>query len=486
MVGAIRIVGAVAMLSLVGCRPSSAPDESRTRLIVGTSGEVTAPSPSVKGGLGATVLDLVFRPLLRGIDGSSAVAELAQSFSWSADGAELRLQLRAGVRFSDGSPVTADDVVDTLSRAKADGAWGTEELLVVGAVGPQAVSVRPSRPFLIPGVLATVGPARRGSSPPVGAGPYLVTNVDPNRLTLSSNPSFDGRPPAVGTIEFRRSASPSDEWSSLLAGKVDLITFVPWNKFDQLSSVPSIRTQSTLSSVLAEFLFISPPPPFDQATARHALALAIDRAELVRTALHGQGLEASGVVWPRSDSYDAQLEPYQNDPAQARRLLESIGCTTDAHGGLHFGGAPLRIEVDYSDAVPGFEALALLIQRQLSGVGIDVRYHLLSNLEMRARILGRGPAILMRPRHATSDLLSDDELRRLPTLPRGDLSTVEAVAEASRLAQRRLRDEAPAIYLVWLNRLDVIDRRFCGLPSLPDGPEGRLDLVHACAPGEDR
>ena len=85
---------------------------------------------------------------------------------------------------------------------------------------------------------------------------------------------------------------------------------------------------------------------------------------------------------------------------------------------------------------------------------------------------GKDSNVVLRIRHEPADLASDDDARDLqkPVEP-GDL-------------QRRMRDEAPSIYLFWLKRLDVIDRHFCGLPRRPESPEPALDAIHRCAPGE--
>jgi len=396
------------------------------------------------------------------------------------------VRLRRGLHFTDGSEVGAGDVTETLRRAKEHAVWGASELAEVVTVDEQTVALRPSRPFLWPALADVTGVARRGTDPPVGGGPYVVAAQDADHLRLERNPRFDGPAAALPAIEFRRFDSASDEWSGLLSGKVDLITYVPWNKFEQLSQIPSVRVHTTLSNLVVELTLRAPPPPFDRPEVRRALALLIDRDELVRTALRGQGVPARGVVWPGSPDFDGGLLPYEHAPEEAQRALLAAGCVRGDGGGLSWKGQPLRIDAVYWEGGPGLEMIALVLSRQLAQAGIQARFRGLGHREYRDRLQGAGSAAILGFRHAASDVLSDRETGLLgAAAPASELSSRTAVDQVVRLTQRRLRDEAPSIYLVWLNRLDVIDRRFCGLPGLADGPEGRLDAVHASAPGEE-
>ena len=128
---------------------------------------------------------------------------------------------------------------------------------------------------------------------------------------------FDGTPPPIPVIEFHPFHNASDQWSHLLAQHVDAITFVPWNKFSLLKQIPSVRPVISLSKVVTEIRLRDLPPPFDQPTARRAIALAIDRNEIVGTAFRGQASPAVGPVWPQSAEFNHDLEPYAHSPDEA-------------------------------------------------------------------------------------------------------------------------------------------------------------------------
>src|SRR5439155_22111807 len=119
------------------------------------------------------------------------------------------------------------------------------------------------------------------------------------------------------------------------------------------------------------------------------------------------------------------------------------------------------------------------VQRQMAdfGVRLDLEGH--TTAEVVAFLFGKTPiTALLAIRHASADVRHDRDVARLPMD-----EAVPAHLDV-RTLQKRLRDEAPSIYLYWPDRLEVIDRRFCGLPKLPFGPETQLNLVHPCAEGE--
>jgi hypothetical protein len=286
---------------------------------------------------------------------------------------------------------------------------------------------------------------------------------------------YAGTPPGVERIEFQRYEQAAEEWARLLAHEVDLITFVPWTKEGWIRRIPSVRPVASLSKSLAEIQFVRPAAPFDNPRVRYALALAIDRAAIVQATFGGHASSAIGVVWPNDPGFEKDLPPYAYTPDEARRILVDAGATAASDGTLEWKGQPLAFHLDYLAGFSELEESALFLQKQLGDIGVVVELGARTIPEMEQQLVGgNAPATLLLFRHATSDLLSDREVRGLPPATPGS-----PVSD-----QRRLREQPPSIYLFWPERLDVIDKRFCGLPRLPDGPEPALDRVHLCARGE--
>lgn len=435
--------------------------------------DFTPISPLTPGGLGATAQELVYRGLFRVSAGEVPQADLAQSWQFSPDGKSLTVWLRDGLRFSDGTPLTAHDVVETLQAAKRAGTWGMDELIDLRALDRQTVLTTPATPFRVPGGLAT-GVMKRGREP-LGSGPFVVAEADSQHVSLRANLFYE-KAPGVPVIEFHRFDQASEQWSNLLGRKVDLITFVPWNKYELLQAIPSIRMVSSLSSVVVELEMHHPSPPFDHSAVRYALALAVNRSELVEIGLHGHGRPAHGVLWPNAPQFDATVPPYPYAPEEAHRLLLAAGCTRGDDGMLRWQDQPLRLTIFYWSGLPGIEALALLLERQLKGAGISVEFVDKPFNELRSMQIEQNSSwAILHYRHAASDLSLDPEAQPLLT---------DSLHISSSDLQRRMRDQPTSIYLVWPDRLDIIDERYCGLPRLPDGPEPALDQIYLCAPDE--
>lgn len=466
----------IAWLALGGCSGRARPASEGTTLRVGSDSDVKPPSPYSTGGLGATIEELVFAGLGR-IDDHGALRPWLARWTFSPDGASMTLSLAPGARFSDGSPITCRDVVETYRRAKdVRGVWGIDQIEGIDCEDERTIKVRPVRPHLVPEWFKCgIG---KGGGEAIGAGPYVVAAAEKDRLVLRANPHAPA-PPGVPVVEFRRFDSTAEAWARLLGGEVDLITSVPWAKAEVIKSIGSVAPVDALSKSVVLIDFVRPRPPFDDAVVRYALALAIDREAIRQGALAGSAAPSVGLVWPRAPAFDAALEPYPYDVREAHRLLASRGFAVDPDGTVRRDGAPFTIDLDYFDGHVESEEIAMLVQQQLDAAGVRVALHARSFAEMNARILGAETATVLRIRHESADLAVDDDARELrPPVDPG------APGAGARALQRRMRDEAPSIYLFWRKRLDVIDRRFCGLPRRPDSPEGALDAIHPCREGE--
>ena len=477
-----RALWLLAIAGLAACRPDGGAGSKPLVLRVGSSMDLTQPSPLEISGMGASIADQVFRGLMRVSAAGVAEADLAESWSFAEDGRLIRLKLKKGVKFSDGTPLTIREVSETFRKATAADVWGMDEIRAFRTVGEDQLEVEPVLPWRVPSGL-TVGIMGGDAAHPVGTGPMVVGEHDATRMVLQPNARWGGAPAGVQAISFHRFETASQEWSRLLGGEVDLVTFVPWAKVDLLKSITSVRLVSSLSKSVVEITFVAPQAPFDRAEARYALSLAINRAQLVDSAMRGHGRPARGVVWPEAADFDASLPDYPFDPGDARRRLIALGCTAGDDGRLRWQGQPLELHVAYWTGFSEVERVGLLVQRQLADIGVTAIFEGLPIEQMNRVVRERAPRAVVLYRHATSDALSDREAQALLDGARPPASLGE-LKKASAALQRRMRDEPPSLYLIWPDRLDVIDRRFCGLPTLPDGPEAELHRVHRCAPGE--
>jgi len=195
---------------------------------------------------GLLVSKAVYQTLtdLDATDPTKVVPGIAE-YTLSPEGTWLTMRLRKGLVFSDGTPVTTDDVVFTLQRAQGLGGTAAAVLGTVNIVKVDDRTFTLSSPrsnFALPAVLAnpafgilnsaavkanggTIGPgdtaARYLSTHSAGSGPYVLTGATSNRVTLAANPAWTGAPPAFGEVVLR-DVAPKDQVGDVHAGRADV------------------------------------------------------------------------------------------------------------------------------------------------------------------------------------------------------------------------------------------------------------------------
>ncbi|RYX94101.1 MAG: ABC transporter substrate-binding protein [Comamonadaceae bacterium] len=239
--------------------------------------------------------------------------QMIDTWSKSADGLKWTFTLRPGLRFSDGSDVTASDAVASLKRWAARDAFGIEMTRVAsaewaevdsrtfvlqlkapfGAVldGLSKASVFP--PFVMPRRLAILPPAA-GNREVVGSGPYVFKRDEwapGNKVVFVRNPYYVGRQePANGFSGNRRGAIDRVEWiyipdsftavAALRAGEVDMIESVELDQLPGLRSQPGIRLVAA-GETQAVIVMNHLHPPFNDPRVRQALLQAVDQREFM-------------------------------------------------------------------------------------------------------------------------------------------------------------------------------------------------------------
>jgi peptide/nickel transport system substrate-binding protein len=311
----------------------------------------------------------------------------------AADGRSWTVTLRTGVRFSDGSPFAAIDVLSTY-RAWINPAFGSplrgdySMLTGVDEVGPDTVRfdlAYPYAPFpdrLVLGIVpapavATVVPV--GQLPmdtkPVGTGPYkLVSWTKGSQLVLAANPLYPsalGGPPKVRRVVVQFVPGDTDRAAKLRAGKLDGAALAP----AQAAAFAKSDAFSVLTDHSADLRAIQLPahgPVTGDPAVRLALNQAVDRGALVSGPLNGAGTAASTpmpAVLPEFVEPTATFTPNQD---LARTGLLQAGWIANTDGGRSREGVPAAFTLDYpiGDAVD--TALASAFVADAKAIGITV------------------------------------------------------------------------------------------------------------------
>ncbi len=402
------VAGFVALAVLAACgsdddaarpgqqgQPARPASIERLRL---AGGEWGYPSPfAYVRGPGLVNVNFLFDTLLWKDSTGEAIPWLASQYQRSPDGLEWRFALRENVRWHDGRPLTADDVVFTFeymtkgAGATAPGIFGRIDLKEVVAEGPNSVVIRLNQPQagfevnvagripIIPRhVWAEVtDPARlRDPKAVMGSGPYKLQSLDEatgNYLFVANESYFMGVP-YVRRLEF---VAVNDSLVALQRGELDAGgpeseegmpegALKPFQnpRFDMLNA-PGEWNRALHFNLTKGF-------PYDNKQFRQAIAYALDRKDLVARILLGRGEPGSlGGLAPSHEFAAPNLPAYERDVARARSLLDGIGLR-DANGdGVRDlpDGQPFRPELQTSARFS--PKTAELMKEYLREVGID-------------------------------------------------------------------------------------------------------------------
>ncbi len=244
-------------------------------------------------------------------------------------------RLRPGVRFHDGRPLTAEDVVFSLGRARnhprTEFASYLVEVESVKALDPLTVEIRTRRPFAA--LLVKLSPIQivpRGSpqkiAEPVGTGSYRLLRYDEGKSIELVAASADWRGPAVrGPLTFVVEREPRRRLDKLLAGEVEVAAGLSEEAVSVLRGSACCRAAVRPGSIVEYLHLSSIDPRFNDRRVRQAIDLAIDRVAYVSEAHNGLGQPVGQLVVPGVFGYAPDLKPPARDVARARQLLAEAG-----------------------------------------------------------------------------------------------------------------------------------------------------------------
>lgn len=338
---------------------------------------------------------LVFNGLLKyDRDLKKLVGDLAENWEVRAgEYPQITFHLRHGVRWHDGAPFTADDVVFTYERImdpKTNTVRRSDFELVQSCevLDPYTVRVTYKEPFS-PG-LETWGigiiPAHllRGqdintaafNSHPVGTGPFRFNHwMSDERIVLDANPDYwEGRP-HLERIVIRIIPETSLSEIELLTGGIDYYGIEP-HQYARLSADHSLEVFEQPSLGYSYIGWNLKNPLFQDVRVRRALAMAVNREEIVRYVLYGLGRVATGPFPYHMWYANPNVRPLPHDVEGARRLLAEAGWKPGPDGILTKDGQRFSFSLITNSGNDLRRDVGVLVQRQLAQIGIEVKLEL--------------------------------------------------------------------------------------------------------------
>lgn len=269
--------------------------------------------------------------------------------SWEViDNKTYEFNLRPDVKFTNGDPLTADDVVFTFHRVITEGAVDGATSPRAGLLGPidrvekiDDATVRfhyletfPQELLLqalvhfqiVPEKHVTEVGADAFAAAPIGSGPFkFVRGELDSQVVLERNPDYWNGAPALETVVFRMMPEPSTRIAALLSGEVHIIQAVSPDLVERLSGAPNVVVKTAPGTRSYQTELNNSKPPFDDVRVRQALNYAVDWDEILGTIFRGYGDRLSTGFLPTGFGYDTDLAPYPYDPEKARELLREAG-----------------------------------------------------------------------------------------------------------------------------------------------------------------
>jgi peptide/nickel transport system substrate-binding protein len=338
--------------------------------------------------------------------------DLARSYEWSDGHKTLTFHLRDDVRWSDGEPVTADDVLfswqaQTSPEVAWDSAYEKEFIEKVEVIDPYTVRFRfhhaystqlldANEDYILPRHVWGQVPFAQWRSRSewfrdhlVTAGPFLLASWKPQQeIVLARNPDYyDPELPRLDRVVIRIIPDQSSHLTQLLSGGLDYSIALSPDDAGRVRAAPDVELISFWGRA---FIFVGwneRLPLFADRDVRRALTLGIDRATIAKSLWGEFGRVATspivGGVWGHDDA----IQPYPYDPDQARAILRAKGWADhDGDGVLDRDGKPLAFELATNAGNRQRIDATVMIQDQLKRIGVAVTPQILEFQALSARV----------------------------------------------------------------------------------------------------
>ena len=363
------------------------------------------------------------------------------------------------------------------ARARQGFTPGLADIVSVEPVSPSEIEIRLRRrsTFLLEDLEAAIVRTRPDKTV-VATGAFKTVSRSPSEIVLEAHDSYHQGRTQLDRVVVRAYPTLRTAWASLMRQEIDVLWDLSRDAVEFAGS-SDVALYSYLRQYVYLIAFNGARPRFGPTPVRRALNAALDREALLRDVLRGQGVAASGPLWPQHWAYDSFLRGYVYDPSLAGTAFDAAGLRlVEQPGGRR---ARFSFMCILPTNRPIWERIALNVQKQLYDVGVDMQLQTLSAEEYDKRIrTGDFDAVMI-------EMLSGPFLSRPYTFWRwGGQRTAynvfgyrnaaadrwfDAIRGASsdadyRIAvgqlQRTLLDDPPALFIAWSERTRAATRRF--------------------------
>ena len=345
------ITGTAALAAIIGASPADAGKKDDTLNIAWDQPVDNVDAYFNTNREGILIARLVWDNLIeRDPDSFEYKPSLATAWRW-VDDLTLEFELRKDVKFQDGQPFDADDVVYTvnfvsdpankvLNQSNVNWIKNAEKLdlykarINLKAPFPAALEfISGPLPIYPHKYYAAAGPQGMGRQP-VGSGPYKVISVEPGKqIVFEKNPVYwEGSPrgkPKIGKIVQRTIPEKTTQIAEILSGGLDWMWYVPTDQVDKIKTVPGLTTAAG-ETMRIGYLYMdaagrSGKSPLQDVRVRRAIAHAVNRPEFTKTFFGSEASVLKAPCFPTQFGCYQDGPQYSFDPAKAKQLLSEAG-----------------------------------------------------------------------------------------------------------------------------------------------------------------
>ena len=324
----------------------------------------------------------------------------------SADGLSYTVKLKPEAKWSDGTPVSADDILFTFNTMKNPDAGSpaisvTDKIDTITKVDDQTVTFKLKQvyaPFIyslytalapyhilkdVPLADLQKNPYGSDVTKTVTNGPWKWTEWNKGQyLTFEADPNYWGSvKPHIQKITYKIYADQNTEIQALIKGDSDLTTAVPLTLLDTVKGNKDLNVLLAPGPQYEYFAFNFKDEnfpdnysPFKGQKTRQAIAYALNRQGMIDNILKGTGTLMNSPFLPTSWANPGEAAAnYTYDPEKAKQLLAEDGWVAGKDGILEKDGHKFSFELQYNSGNSRREAVAAVIQQNLKDVGIEVK-----------------------------------------------------------------------------------------------------------------
>ena len=522
---ALALAGVAALLA--GCGPDAASQVEESSVGAGapahgdtfieaTIGDIAGLIPNITSdGASHDVGNMIYDGLVKADKDLNYVGAMAESWEFSPDCLELTWKLKRDIKWHDGHPFTAEDVLFTyqaMINPKTPTAYKEDFLAVKSAVviDPYTFRVRYERPlakavqswamWMLPKHLLEkyVADGKLKESPensrPVGTGPYRFQEWKSGEkvVLVSNNEYYDGRP-YLGRVVYRVIPNQGTIFLELKAKGVDLasLTAIQYARQTEYPAFrKAFRKYRYPSSAYTYFGFNLKDPRFADRRVRQAFAHAIDKQELMEGVLMGLAREATGPIRPGTWAYTNKVARYDYSPGKAKALLAEAGWKDNGDGVLRDkDGKAFSFTIRTNQGNEERKKVAEILQQRLAAIGVKTEIQVIEwasfikefikKKRFEAVVLGWGVGTdpdqygvwhssQMGPDQLNQISYANPEVDRLLEEGRASCHQQERIKYYHRF-QEVLAEDQPIVFLYFRDALPVVSSRVQGIQPAPSG-----------------